>query len=179
MQKIGEELYDALPVMAANVGLKPFDKYRVGVANLTGSKLQNAKVQFSGCQGFDSMVTHPDIYASSKNRKLSELSGTDGIVIAYYDSIQPSSEQKYSPIHFSYYGIDASECSASVTIEKRDGTLAKGLKVDNINSYFRDDYWERLDSRDRRELFIRLIFAFLFLWGFLEIRSLKRRLRNS
>jgi hypothetical protein len=177
LRKIGKEIYDGLPAMLSGAGFKPMDQKTVYIMNLSSYDLQNIRVHFLGCTGFDSYETWPDAFGSAENRNLLSSRPTDPVTLRY-DSLPRVFERSYRQATVTFYGTDASQCKPIVEAVLAKGSTAVGKEV-NIDSYMNDISWSRYRKEQLGDLGFKVFLAAAVLYIYFQIRSLKKRIRQE
>jgi len=144
VRKLTRELALNTPTLAAWADLKAFDSMQVRVTNISRKDIKDIRVQFLGCQGYDSHTTYPDAIASQESQEaLRKLA--DPITISYRKLARSSSEDTYNA-YITFYGQDASNCKPYVSADLENGKSAIGKFV-NIDEYLQN----RTDAKKRWE----------------------------
>lgn len=177
VRNITKELAINTPTLAAWADLKAFDSMQVQVINISNRDIQDIRVQFLGCTGYDSHSTFPDTLASLESpqilRKLS-----DPITISYRKLARIPPDGKPHNAYITYFGHDASRCKPLVTADLDNGKSAVG-KFTNINEYLQNRKNERKRWEKITDITFKLGLLVFCLIIYFQVKSLKSRLNNT
>lgn len=173
LRKIGEEIYDALPAMIANIGFRPHDSMTVTISNVSRDVLKNFQVSFINCMGFKDYSVYPVAMGNVNGTSAANQIGEDSVTINYL-RLPPSPRGFYSETPIVFWGEDASHCKPQIVAELDDGTPAIGLEKDPSN-FYKEIYREE-DSFKKKVTFVyRFLVLGLLLYLFFQVRIIKSK----
>jgi hypothetical protein len=177
LKRIGAEIYKSLPAMLSGIGFHPTESSKVQILNIADQELQNIRVHFFGCDGFDTYETWPDSMGSVNNPSRNGPKPA-GQVTLRYDKLAPSAYRSNGMAQIAYYGDDTSKCEPTVEAELADGRVAIGKKAP-LQEHVNESSWDRYKKEQRVEFFFKLFLSLAVLYMFLQIRGLKRRVNRE
>lgn len=172
VRKLTRELALNTPTLAAWADLKAFDSMQVRVTNISKRDLNNIRVQFLGCVGYDSHLTYPDTMASQESpealRKLA-----DPVTVSYRKLARSAPTASHNA-YVTFFGQDASNCKPQVFADLENGksALGKFVKIDeHLQQRSSDRYrWEKIF-----DITFKLGLLGFGLFLYFQVKSLKSR----